>query len=63
MDHTIKQIDQEPWHQNFDSLALTAEQGSYDSVSYLIGCRSMLCKINAVINNKILAIIKYTYNI
>ena len=62
MDHTIKQIDQEPWHQNFDSLALTAEQGD-DSVSYLIGCRSMLCKINAVINNKTLVIIKYTYSI
>ena len=33
MDHTIKQIDQEPLDQKFDSLTLTVEHGS-DSVSY-----------------------------
>ena len=27
MDHTIKQIDQEPLDQKFDSLTLTADQG------------------------------------
>ena len=42
MDHTIKQIDQEPLDQKFDSLTLTVDQGVIQF--HMIGCISMWCK-------------------